>query len=150
MSYKCEECEYSTERSDNYSRHLKSKGHLKRTGQLSIDKKRYKCPDCTYESDRRINLVRHKQIHEKIRCSFCSQTVTDMNQHRRTEEHMDSVFGMNGKLNGIIKSYLKNSDDVNFRKVIEKSAYEQALKDRKRVVEEMAEVYKARDATPQN
>ena len=68
-----------------------------------------------------------------------------MSTHRLTEAHSESVFGLNGKLNGIIKSYKKGLDDVNFRKKIEESAYLQAIQDRKAVTAEMEEIYKLRE-----
>lgn len=93
----CEVCNYQTDRKANYERHLKSKGHQKKTNpELAL----HKCPTCEYSTKRKDNYTRHLLSHEetikhKYKCLLCDTSFRDktaLKAHMSAEKHKKLVL----------------------------------------------------------
>ena len=56
MTYTCASYDYNTADKSNYNRHLKSKLHLKRCGDLV---KQFTCTECNYTTTNQSNFNKH-------------------------------------------------------------------------------------------
>ena len=94
--YKCNLCEYSTNKKSNYDKHMIGKKHKKKV--LSI----YVCDICEYSSNKKSHFVRHmltnkhlEKIEESLKidftCSICNYTTNKKNnydKHMLTNKHL--------------------------------------------------------------
>lgn len=99
MTFKCETCNYESQRQLNHSRHLLSKKHLKQTGEISAF---HHCPHegCDYKNKRKCLLTQHQKTHEdfvthKFLCQACDMSFrgkAEMKGHIQTEAHKRLVI----------------------------------------------------------
>ena len=93
--YKCEKCNYSTKRKNDYTKHLKSKSH----NDLKIYKI-YKCELCNFKTTKKIDfnvhiLYNHSTLEEKKQkfkyfcesCNFGTITEKVFETHKLTQKH---------------------------------------------------------------
>lgn len=91
--YKCEKCNYKTDRNWAFQRHLKSKLHEKNHAEPT--EKLYPCLECDHKAKSRQALYMHKKSHDdyethRYKCSLCNVTVRDIEmyeQHRKGLPH---------------------------------------------------------------
>ncbi|AYV83189.1 MAG: hypothetical protein Hyperionvirus4_154 [Hyperionvirus sp.] len=93
QNYRCEICDYSTDRKGNIVRHLISPLHRRKISGRGksvvdvvdkvvdnvVDEYRYRCGQCEYKCKDRSNFHRHKLMHEGVEynCDQCSFTTKD-------------------------------------------------------------------------
>jgi len=94
----CEICDYSTERKDTYKRHIESKGHKIKAGELLKEKKVLNCEKCEYKTTRTDNMKRHIEAHHiiiKYHCEYCKLTIKgeeNIISHKNREMHRLNVI----------------------------------------------------------
>jgi len=94
MKFRCEACNYESDRKLNFERHNKSKLHLKLTKSIS-----FKCDQCDHEADSNTNLNRHKKTHldtqihnfECLACDLSFRDLSNLKDHLKSSDHGKNV-----------------------------------------------------------
>ena len=102
VEYKCDQCDYVTDRKFNLTRHTE-KHNAKPAKEPKIkpvkEPKSYKCENCEYSSTDKSNYNRHIKVHEETvvkqyKCDACDKLLRDeahMNQHYKSKNHLENV-----------------------------------------------------------
>jgi hypothetical protein len=119
--YKCNLCEYSTNKKSNYDKHMIGKKHQKKV--LSI----YVCDICEYSSNKKSHFDRHllsfkhlEKIEESLKivftCSICNYTTNKKNnydKHMLTNKHLIKFSELSKNDTEINSNSVSNTNNQN-------------------------------------
>jgi len=120
--YKCDMCNYNTNRNWAYKRHLQSKKHIKNLDPDTVEKV-YSCPECEYTANSRQALYSHKKSHDdyeihRYKCNLCNVTVRDIqmyDQHKKGLPHCKRTTKMIRDIkNKLLEEYRGKDLDKNY------------------------------------
>jgi len=108
-SFKCEECNYASNRKYNLQRHIK----IRHTNVKELCKKiSHRCNICEYSTDRPYNLKRHEATHKRIKkskihqCFICDyQDKSKSNVKKHVDNHETKIKLEMGRLRGLRSRY---------------------------------------------
>ena len=119
--YKCDTCNYKTDRKWTYQRHLKSKKHINKL--KGPAEKTYDCQECDHKAKSRQALYMHKKKHDdyevhRYKCNLCNITVRDIQmyeQHKKGLPHCKRTSEQIRKIkNKLLEEYHGKDLDKNY------------------------------------